>query len=197
MRSKKFLSVCVVCAVVAAATAGCSLLDSLQGSSSSSSVSTSESESTSTSSSSSQSQSSSQPASSSQSSSSQASSSESSSASESSSSSSSTSSSSSSQAQTLTWNGNYVSSEGAASQINLTISGQTSSEIVFEFYLKGIDYSGTAKINSNTPSVATYTDPNNSGYSLSFQLSDSGITVTESGSFPDANCSFAGSFAAK
>lgn len=186
MRSKKFLSVCVVCAVAVAAMAGCSLLDAFQPSGSSSgSVSTSSSESSSAAPSSSSAPQSSQPSSSS------------SSSSQSSSPAPSSSSSSSSQVQAVTWNGNYLASEGSASQINLTISGQTETEFVFEFYLKGIDYSGTAKLDAKNRSFATFTDPNHSDYSLTFKRSDSGITVIESGTFPDANCSFGGNFAAR
>lgn len=192
MRSKKFLSVCVVCAVAVAAMAGCSLLDAFQPSGSSSgSVSTSSSESSSAAPSSSSASQSSQSSSSSSSSSQEESSSQSSSPAPSSSSS------SSSQVQAVTWNGNYLASEGSASQINLTISGQTETEFVFEFYLKGIDYSGTAKLDAKNSSSATFTDPNHSDYSLTFKRSDSGITVTESGTFPDANCSFGGNFAAR
>ena len=87
--------------------------------------------------------------------------------------------------------------EGSASQTSLTISGMDDKKFVFEFYIKGINYSGTATIDANSPHIATYQDPNYDNYSLTFEYSSQGIIVAEKGSFPEANCSFAGNFSAK
>lgn len=69
--------------------------------------------------------------------------------------------------------------------------------MIFEFYVKGIVYSGTATIDKNSPNIATYQDPNTPSYGLTFSYSDKGITVAEKGTYPDANCSFAGNFSAQ